>query len=216
MRAFGTVVGLVLALGGGYFVLQRSVETGPKPSPPQEQIDLVGIRQQLLAVGQAERQYLVAHGTYGTLEQLAREELLPGGTEQRGWLANARRQREHAAHAALARHELDSAEGEGFEPPEPFRVQRFSRPPPSTTRPSLRVEITPESARSPGGDTETDHVSLRVSRSRQTCQTPCVRPIVPPQSAPADAGHLKAVRRPRGRPSCRPDARTAVRLALLA
>jgi hypothetical protein len=30
------------------------------------------------------------------------------------------------------------AEGEGFEPPGPFPVQRFSRPPPSTTRPSLR------------------------------------------------------------------------------
>ena len=29
------------------------------------------------------------------------------------------------------------AEGEGFEPPEPFPVQWFSRPPPSTTRPSL-------------------------------------------------------------------------------
>jgi hypothetical protein len=32
------------------------------------------------------------------------------------------------------------AEGEGFEPPVPFRVQWFSRPPPSTTRPSLRIE----------------------------------------------------------------------------
>ena len=31
------------------------------------------------------------------------------------------------------------AEGEGFEPPEPLRVQWFSRPPPSTTRPSLRT-----------------------------------------------------------------------------
>ena len=31
------------------------------------------------------------------------------------------------------------AEGEGFEPPIPFRVQRFSRPPPSTARPSLRA-----------------------------------------------------------------------------
>src|SRR5580765_1252359 len=29
------------------------------------------------------------------------------------------------------------AEGEGFEPPAPFPVQWFSRPPPSTTRPSL-------------------------------------------------------------------------------
>ena len=40
--------------------------------------------------------------------------------------------------------ERSLAEGEGFEPPEPFPVQWFSRPPPSTTRPSLRVEISPE------------------------------------------------------------------------
>ncbi len=32
-----------------------------------------------------------------------------------------------------------SSEGEGFEPPVPFRVQWFSRPPPSTARPSLRT-----------------------------------------------------------------------------
>src|SRR5262249_34521339 len=38
------------------------------------------------------------------------------------------------------------AEGEGFEPPVPFRVQWFSRPPPSTTRPSLRGEFGPEFA----------------------------------------------------------------------
>jgi hypothetical protein len=30
------------------------------------------------------------------------------------------------------------AEREGFEPPVPFRVRRFSRPEPSTTRPPLR------------------------------------------------------------------------------
>src|SRR6478736_2151815 len=41
----------------------------------------------------------------------------------------------------------DLAEREGFEPPEPFRVQWFSRPPPSTTRPSLRIEIAPEPRR---------------------------------------------------------------------
>ena len=33
------------------------------------------------------------------------------------------------------------SEGEGFEPPERLPVQWFSRPPPSTTRPSLRIEI---------------------------------------------------------------------------
>ena len=31
------------------------------------------------------------------------------------------------------------AEGEGFEPPVPFRVQRFSRPPVSTAHTSLRT-----------------------------------------------------------------------------
>ena len=31
------------------------------------------------------------------------------------------------------------AEGEGFEPPVPFQVQRFSRPPVSTTHTSLRA-----------------------------------------------------------------------------
>ena len=36
---------------------------------------------------------------------------------------------------------LRVAEGEGFEPPVPFRVQWFSRPPPSTARPSLRFAI---------------------------------------------------------------------------
>src|SRR5688572_6011287 len=42
------------------------------------------------------------------------------------------------AHGAGRRRERRVAEGEGFEPPIPFRVQRFSRPPPSTARPSLR------------------------------------------------------------------------------
>ena len=36
---------------------------------------------------------------------------------------------------------IDVAEREGFEPPEPFPVQWFSRPPPSTTRPSLHVKL---------------------------------------------------------------------------
>lgn len=85
MRLVGSVVCLVLALGGGYFVLQRSMMSGPVQKPPQEQIDLVGIRQQLLVVGQTERQYLVTHGTYATLEQLAQADLLPVGTESRGY-----------------------------------------------------------------------------------------------------------------------------------
>ncbi len=33
------------------------------------------------------------------------------------------------------------AEREGFEPPEPLRAQRFSRPPRSTTLPSLHIYL---------------------------------------------------------------------------
>jgi hypothetical protein len=36
---------------------------------------------------------------------------------------------------------INLAEREGFEPPIPFRVCRFSRPVPSTARPPLRVRV---------------------------------------------------------------------------
>jgi hypothetical protein len=88
MRVVGTVLGLVLALGGGYFLLQRSTG-GPGQQPPQVQINVVGARQQLLAIAQAERRYLVAHGHYGTLEELAQDDLMPGGAAPRGYTLSA-------------------------------------------------------------------------------------------------------------------------------
>ena len=45
---------------------------------------------------------------------------------------------DHSNRQRAKRERAKLAEREGFEPPEPFRVQWFSRPPPSTTRPSLR------------------------------------------------------------------------------
>src|ERR1051325_7617169 len=66
------------------------------------------------------------------------------------------------------------AEGEGFEPPARFPVQWFSRPPPSTTRPSLRVEISPEFAHS--------------RRLRQN-SGPCVTESVPFATTRHAAGH---------------------------
>lgn len=89
MRSVGVIVGLVLALGGGLFAFQQSVSRSPAQAPPQQTVDVVGIRQALLAMGQAERRYMVAHSTYGTLEQLAREDLLPGGTDRRGYAFDA-------------------------------------------------------------------------------------------------------------------------------
>ncbi len=89
MRSVGVIVALVLALGGGYAVFTRSVEGLPSGAGPQEQIDTVAVQQTLLSVGSAERQYLVAHGSYGTLDQLDSEGLLPGGTTVHGYLLHA-------------------------------------------------------------------------------------------------------------------------------
>ena len=84
MRIFA-ILGLVLALGAGYFLYQRSATGLPAGESPMEQIDTVAIRQRLLTIAQTERQYQAANGTYATLEQLSQENLLSGGTEQRGY-----------------------------------------------------------------------------------------------------------------------------------
>jgi len=88
MRIFG-LISVVLVLCVGFFVYQRSLTNVPGEGSPQEQIDTTAIRQRLLAIGQTERQYQASHGKYATLEQLSEENLLPGGTAQRGYTFNA-------------------------------------------------------------------------------------------------------------------------------
>ena len=68
------LLGLILSVGCGR----------PAP-PPQQQIDTVGIRSELLAIAQAEGQYLVAHSTYGTLDELRQDNLLTGSADRRGY-----------------------------------------------------------------------------------------------------------------------------------
>jgi Tfp pilus assembly protein PilE len=87
MRVFG-ILGVVVVLCVGLFMYQRSLESIPEGSP-QQQIDTVAIRQRLLTIAQTERQYQATNGKYATLEQLADDNLLPGGTEQRGYTYSA-------------------------------------------------------------------------------------------------------------------------------
>jgi hypothetical protein len=86
MRIFG-LLSVVIVLGVGFYLYEQSADL-PGGSP-QQQIDTVAIRQRLLTIGQTERQYQAAHGKYAALEQLASEDLLPGGTEQRGYTYTA-------------------------------------------------------------------------------------------------------------------------------
>jgi len=87
MRVFGFIAVLAV-LGVGLFMYKRSIESLPGGSP-QEQIDTVAIRQRLLTIAQTERTYQASNGTYATLEQLSSDNLLPGGTEQRGYTYTA-------------------------------------------------------------------------------------------------------------------------------
>lgn len=87
MRIFGPL-GVVIVLCVGFFLYQRSMADRPEGSPGQ-QIDTTAIRQRLLTIAQTERQYQASNGKYATLEQLAGDNLLPGGTEQRGYTFTA-------------------------------------------------------------------------------------------------------------------------------
>ena len=89
MRGLGSIVGLLCVLGGGYFVYHSYfTSNGSAVLPPQQQIDVVDIKSNLLVIGQAERQYVVAHGAYGTLDQLRQDGGASLGTDLRGYVFN--------------------------------------------------------------------------------------------------------------------------------
>jgi hypothetical protein len=89
MKAFA-LGGVVIALGVGYFVYSNSLTTaGGTQVPPLQQIDVVDIRANLLTIGQAQRTYLAAHGSFGTLEQLNQDGPPAIPTENRGYRFNA-------------------------------------------------------------------------------------------------------------------------------
>jgi hypothetical protein len=84
MRAFA-LIAVVIVLGIGFFIYERRAAEVTQGGSPREQIDVTAIRQRLLTIAQTERQYQASNGKYATLEELAAENLLPGGTEQRGY-----------------------------------------------------------------------------------------------------------------------------------
>ena len=71
------------------------------------------------------------------LTTTANEFCSESGTKSRKARSEGKLDRARSNHMYKINKEL--AESEGFEPPIPFRVCRFSRPVPSTTRPTLRT-----------------------------------------------------------------------------
>jgi len=75
MRAAASLVGLLIVLAIVWFVIKAQFSpqgpTGGKP--PMETIDVVGVRNELLALAQAERLYLASHGSYASIDALQQE-----------------------------------------------------------------------------------------------------------------------------------------------
>jgi hypothetical protein len=68
-RAFGLIT-LVIALAVIYFLYLRQIEPRTGEEAPARQIDLTGVKRDLLAIAQAEKLFMAANNSYGTLEQL--------------------------------------------------------------------------------------------------------------------------------------------------
>ncbi len=82
MKKAGCILGLVLALGIVWFIYRGAVSGGMQ-TPPQQQIDTVGVRMDLLGIAQAERVFQATHGRYGSLEELVEDRAIGFSPENR-------------------------------------------------------------------------------------------------------------------------------------
>jgi len=89
MRAAFSVVGLLIVLVVVWLVIKAQFSsqqgaTGGKP--PVETIDVAGVKNQLLALAQAERMYLASHGSYASIEALQQDGSVTfSGSTSRGY-----------------------------------------------------------------------------------------------------------------------------------
>ena len=87
MRSVFTIAGLLVALGVGYVLYNKSLtSSGGTERPPLQTIDVIDIKTNLQNIGQAERMYLNAHGSYGTLDQLNQDGPPSLPSENRGYV----------------------------------------------------------------------------------------------------------------------------------
>jgi competence protein ComGC len=75
MRAAFSVVGLLIVLAIVWLVIksQFSPQGTTGGRPPVEIIDVAGVKNELLALAQAERMYMASHGSYASIEALQQD-----------------------------------------------------------------------------------------------------------------------------------------------
>ncbi len=72
MRSLGGLVGLlaVALIAGLVYKYYLSQPVGPGTATPVEAIDITGVKNDLVAIAQAERMYQAEHGSYASLDEL--------------------------------------------------------------------------------------------------------------------------------------------------
>jgi hypothetical protein len=86
VKKAGGLVGVVIFLAIGYYMLKTQIQHLPGGAPPRQVIDVVGVKNDLVAIAQAERMYLANHGSYASLDQLQQEGSLSfSGSSRRGY-----------------------------------------------------------------------------------------------------------------------------------
>lgn len=84
-KMFG-LLGLVVVLGIGLYIFKTQMTAGPHGAPPTQIANVVGVKTDLVAIGDAERMYLVSHGSYATLQQLQQGNYISfSGGNRRGY-----------------------------------------------------------------------------------------------------------------------------------
>ncbi len=87
MRAALGILGLVIALAIAIFLFKTEFSTGPTGgAPPKQVIDTTGVRNDLIAIAQAERLYQANHGNYASIDQLQQDGGIAfSGANRRGY-----------------------------------------------------------------------------------------------------------------------------------
>jgi hypothetical protein len=69
-RTFGFIALIIVVGIGGYVYLGQMQTLTPKGSTPTAAIEVTGVRNDLIAIANAERRYFATSGKYATLEEL--------------------------------------------------------------------------------------------------------------------------------------------------
>ena len=77
---------MLIVVGVIYLIYKTQYAGGPgRAGPPKQQIDVVGVKTDLLGLAQSQRLYLARFGAYATLDQLERDGFTSVRTGNRGY-----------------------------------------------------------------------------------------------------------------------------------